>query len=81
MKSSIRGAILGTIGVALLGLAGCSEDNMKNAGDDYKNTTTGSPDAKVPTKADLAKRYATQGGGSYRSASKGMSPPAAKEKK
>jgi hypothetical protein len=81
MKSSIRGAILGTAGVALLGLAGCSDENVKNAGEDFTNTQAAPPaaDAKAPTKADLAKRYSGAKGG-YPGAMKGLSSPAGKEK-
>jgi hypothetical protein len=39
MKSSIRVTVLGTVGLILIGLAGC-EDNEKNAGDAFKNTQT-----------------------------------------
>jgi hypothetical protein len=82
MKSAIRGAILGTAGVALLGLAGCSDENVKNAGEDFKNTQAAPPkaDAKEPTKADIAKQYSS-GKSGYPGAYKGLSSPAGKEKK
>jgi hypothetical protein len=58
MKPSIRGVILGTLGLALGGLAGCSEDNAKNASEDFKNTQTAPAVAPTPTtKADVGKQY------------------------
>jgi hypothetical protein len=57
MKSSIRGVILGSVGWALVGLAGCGDENVKNAGEDFKNTTTAPPTTKAPTNADIAKQY------------------------
>jgi len=77
MRFAIRGVILGTVGLALVGLAGCSEDNQKNAGDDFKNTQTAPPDilTKEPTKADMAKRY-SGGRFGYPGASKAASSPA-----
>jgi hypothetical protein len=60
MKPSIRGLILGTLGLALCGLAGCSDDNAKNAGDDFKNTQTAPAGVTAPTtKADVSKQYST----------------------
>jgi hypothetical protein len=73
MRFAIRGMILGTMGLALLGLAGCGEENVKNAGDDFKNTQTAPADlrSKAPSTAETAKQYG--GGGGYPGASKAVS--------
>jgi len=71
MKVLIRGVILGTVGLALAGLAGCSEDNVKNAGNDFKNTQPApTTEAKPLTKADIAKQYSSGGKTGYPGAPK-----------
>jgi hypothetical protein len=66
MKSTIRGVIVGTIGLVIAGLAGC-QDNEKNAADAnaFKDTKTAPREVmeqKPPTKAEMAKQYAPGGG-------------------
>ena len=74
MKVLIRGVILGTVGLALAGLVGCSEDNVKNAGNDFKDTQTAPPtEAKPQTKADMAKQYSA-GKSGYPGAPKAANP-------
>jgi hypothetical protein len=82
MKSSIRGVILGSVGLVIIGLAGCGEDNEKKAADAFKDTQTAPREIleKQPTtKADMAKQYSTKAGGApygggatYGAAQKGM---------
>jgi hypothetical protein len=64
MKSSIRGVIVGTVGLVIAGLAGC-QDNEKNAADAFKDTQTAPREvleAKPPAKDEMAKQYAPGGG-------------------
>ena len=60
MNHLIRGTLLGSVTIALMGLAGCGEDNEKRAGEDFKNTQT-APEAKAPTNEDIQKRYSGKG--------------------
>jgi hypothetical protein len=76
MKSSIRGVILGTVGLVIAGLAGC-EDNEKNAAGAFKDTKSATREMlEQQTKPeDMAKRYSGGGapyggGGTYRAAQK-----------
>lgn len=56
MNLTIRGVILGTVGLALLVLAGCS-DNEKAVSKDFKDTKTASPEVKPVSNEDMQKRY------------------------
>jgi hypothetical protein len=57
MNHLIRGTLLGSVTMALLGLAGCGEDNEKRASEDFKNTTTAPAELKPVTKSDMQQRY------------------------
>ena len=63
MKSSIRGVILGTVGLVIVGLAGCGEDNEKRAAEGFKNTQTAPREIleQKTTKAEM-KQHSQQGG-------------------
>ena len=56
MIHPIRVSLLGSVTVALLGLAGCGENNEKRASEDFKNTQT-APESKPPTNEDIQSRY------------------------
>jgi hypothetical protein len=81
MKRPIRSVFLAGAGWALVGLAGCGEDNVKNAGDDFKNTTTAKQEpVKTQTKADVVNQYKGGGGAGYPGArGGGSSSPAPKK--
>jgi hypothetical protein len=82
MKRPIRSVFLAGAGWALVGLAGCGEDNVKNAGDDFKNTKSAAPEpAKEQTKADVAAQYKSSGGGGGYPGTRGAKAPSAAPKK
>jgi len=75
MNQLIRGKLLGSVAMALLGLAGCGEDNEKRASEDFKNTQT-APDSKPATSQEIRDRYNAAGKGYVGRAPKPSSNPA-----
>jgi hypothetical protein len=73
MKSSIRGMILGGVGLVIIGLAGC-EDNEKAAADAFKNTQTAPREIlDMKTSKEEMKQHSQQSGkgsGGYGAAQK-----------
>jgi hypothetical protein len=63
MKLSIRGVILGTVGLVLAGLAGCGEDNEKKAAEGFQNTQTAPREIlEQKTSKEEMKQHSQQGG-------------------
>jgi len=75
MSQVIRGILLGSVTMALMGMAGCGEDNEKRASEDFKNTQT-APESKPASNQEVRDRYNAAGKGYAGRAPKSSSSPA-----